>query len=100
MALVPADNRFKQLIYQLAGEKYRAFVQVFLAWKPIVGELLAERSQPLKLENKLLYVGVQNSTWMQELILLKQDILDKFANYGEEINEIVFIINSPRKKKK
>ncbi|HQB97937.1 MAG: DUF721 domain-containing protein [Candidatus Cloacimonadaceae bacterium] len=100
MAFILADNCFQNLIYRLAGEKYSRFVSVCLSWKRIVGELLAERSYPLKLENKVLFVGVQNSTWMQELVLLKQDILAKYRQYGEELDDIIFIINSPKKRKK
>jgi hypothetical protein len=37
---------------------------------------------------------------MQELVLLKQDILAKYRQYGEELDDIIFIINSPKKRKK
>jgi hypothetical protein len=100
MAFVLADNRFHRILYHLAGERFNRFVHVSLGWKRIVGELLAERSQPVKLEHDVLFVGVQNSSWMQELILLKSDILVKYAQYGEELSDIIFIIRSPRKRKK
>jgi len=100
MAFLLADKRFQDILYRLAGEKFSRFVHVSLCWKRIVGDLLAERSQPVKLENQVLFVGVQNSTWMQELILLKQDILSKYAQYSEELLDIVFIIKSPKKRNK
>lgn len=100
MAFVLVDNRFHQVLYRLAGEKYSRFVRLSLSWKRIVGELLAERSQPLRLENQVLFVGVQNSSWMQELILLKADILSKYAQSGEDLSDIVFIIKSSGRRKK
>ncbi len=86
------------LLYRLGGDKYRRFIHVYLCWKRVVGDLLSSRSHPIKLENNVLYVAVHNNTWMQELILLKQDILDKYKTlYQEEIAEIVFLISSPKR---
>lgn len=99
MSLNQISNQSNGLIYRLGGEKYQRFIHVFLAWKGVVGELLSSRSHPLKLELNTLYVSVQNSTWMQELVLLKRDIMAKYKSiYQEEIAEIVFIISSPKRK--
>ncbi|MDD4147779.1 MAG: DUF721 domain-containing protein [Candidatus Cloacimonetes bacterium] len=100
MTFVLANQRFNKIIYQIAGEKYNRFIHVYLGWKKIVGPLLAERSQPIKLENDVLFVGVQNSSWMQELVLLKTDIIAKYANYGEQLQDIIYLIQSPGKRKK
>ena len=88
-----------QLVYQLGGDKYKNFIHIYLSWKKVVGELLASKSYPIKIENKVLFVTVHNNTWMQELILMKDDIISKFKNiYGEEIADIVFLISSPKRK--
>ncbi|MDI3503612.1 MAG: hypothetical protein PWP64_548 [Candidatus Cloacimonadota bacterium] len=101
MALQLAGNSFRKLIYRLGGEKYKRFIHVFFAWNQLVGELLAERSHPLKIEHDVLFVGVQNSAWMQELILLKDDILKKYKNkFGEELQDIIFIIYTVKKREK
>jgi hypothetical protein len=83
----------KNLIYRLAGDKYRVFLDVYIAWKPIVGNLLAEKSSPFRYENGVIYIGVRNSTWMQELILLKHNII-KMYNQTHKIyvTEIIFLI--------
>ncbi len=67
-----------------------------------MGDLLASRSHPLKLEKDVLFVAVQNNTWMQELVILKPDIMSKYKNiFEEELAEIVFLIgNKPKKCKK
>lgn len=89
----------EQVLYRLGGEKYQRFIHVFLCWKKVVGELLASRSHPQKLEHNTLFIAVQNNTWMQELLLLKSDILSKYKNiFEEEIAELVFVISIPKRK--
>lgn len=85
----------RQLLYQLGGEKYRLFLDVYRAWKPIVGDLLAERSYPFKYERGVAYIGVKNSTWMQELILLKHNIINQYNHtYHIPVHEIVFMLKT------
>jgi hypothetical protein len=93
-------SRFSEnLIYRLGGDKYRSFIHIYLSWSKVVGEILSAKSHPVKVENGVLYVAVQNNTWMQELILLKDDIIAKYKSvYEEEIAEIVFLISSPKRK--
>lgn len=95
----PMNRLCSRLVYQLGGEKYHGFIQAYQSWKGIVGELLASHSHPCKFENHVLFVAVSNSTWMQELVLLKPAILKKYQPIMEEgISEIVFLISSPRRK--
>lgn len=102
MAFSSLANNSQSLIYRLGGEKYARFVHIYLNWKRVVGDLLASRSHPLKLEKDVLFVAVQNNTWMQELVILKPDIMSKYKNiFEEELAEIVFLIgNKPKKCKK
>lgn len=101
MALESINAKFLQVIYRLGGDKHQRFIHIYLNWKRIVGDLLSERSNPIKLERDTLFVGVENSTWMQELILLKPKIMLQYRNtMGEELQDIIFIIKSKRKKKK
>ena len=85
----------RKVIYRLAGEKYGPFVSACYTWKNYVGALLAEKSRPLKIDNGILYVGVSNSSWMQELVLLKSRILKR---YRQELNlgitDIIFVIKA------
>lgn len=101
MALKSIDQNLKELISRIGGERYHRFINIFMAWKSVVGELLAERSHPLRLDKNTLFVGVENSAWMQELILLKPDIIHKYKQkHEEELSDIVFLITSARRKKK
>lgn len=100
MSLKPIDNNLKELISRIGGERYHRFINVFMAWKSVVGELMAERSYPIRLDKNTLFVGVQNSAWMQELMLLKPDIIQKYKQkHNEELSDIVFLITSTRKRR-
>jgi len=99
MAFVSITKQSENLLYRLGGERYQRFIHIYLVWKNVVGELLSSRSYPMKMEGDVVYVAVQNNTWMQELILLKKDILKKYKSlYQEEIAELVFLISSPKRK--
>jgi len=93
MAWQNVNSLFVKLVHEFAGEKYRDFVRIYMAWKPTVGELLAEKSQPCKYENGVLFVKVKNNVWMQELILLKTSIITKYKiERNIKIDQIVFLI--------
>jgi hypothetical protein len=98
MAFNSLANISHGIVYRLGGDKYERFIHVYLCWKRVVGDLLASRSHPVKLEQNILFVGVQNNTWMQELLLLKQDIISKYKSiFQEEIADIIFLIRSPKR---
>ena len=46
-------------------------------WGDSVGEAIAERTQPMRIQNGVLYVKVNNSVWMQELQFMKGLISQK-----------------------
>jgi hypothetical protein len=101
MALTALDSRIRQVINNLGGEKHQRFIGLYLAWKSVVGDLLSERSHPIKIENNTLFVGVENSAWMQELILLKPKIMQKYKSmFQEELQDIVLIIKAKGKRRK
>ena len=47
---------------------------VFTVWAEVVGDLLASKTEPVRIEEGKLFVRVANSTWMQELQFLKDEI--------------------------
>jgi len=89
----------RELVYRLAGEKYKTLVEIALLWEDLVGSLLAERSFISKIEQKTLFVSVSNSTWLQEFTLLKQPLLDSLHKKGfNEIHDIVFMTKNVSRK--
>jgi hypothetical protein len=56
------------------------------AWDEIVGESVAEHSQPRSIRNRILFIDVSHSTWMQQLQFLKPTLLEKVnAFLGEPL---------------
>ncbi len=85
----------RDFVLRLAGEKYRFLALIALNWRNIVGELLAERSTPEKYEHHTLFVKVNNPTWMQELVLIKPQIIERMNKLLEtQVNDIIFMTGS------
>jgi hypothetical protein len=81
----------KDLLFKLAGEKYRDIVLVALAWKSVVGVLMSERSKILRIDKKVLYVRVSNHVWMTEFVLLRPKIIKDLKEKTHiEIENILF----------
>jgi predicted nucleic acid-binding Zn ribbon protein len=68
-------------------------------WGEAVGKNIARRAKAVSVRNRILFVMVQNSAWLQELALLKEGIIEKLnLLVGKEvIKDIVFRIGNPDK---
>ncbi len=72
-----------------------------MLWEDLVGPLLAERSFISHLDQNVLFVGVTNSTWMQEYVILKQPLITKLQDRGfSQVTDIVFVIKRAKKTSK
>jgi hypothetical protein len=92
-----AAHSVKDLVFRIAGDKYKTLVEIALLWEDLVGPLLAERSFVSHLEQRVLFIGVSNPTWLQELVLLKQPLLDKIHQQGiSEVDDIIFFAKTKR----
>ncbi len=61
-----------------SGLKRRLTDQRILdSWKRAVGRGIAEQTQPLRIQNRVLQVRVSNSVWMQQLQFMKGMILQR-----------------------
>ncbi len=59
-------------------------------WRRIVGERVAERTRPGKIQRGVLTVYVASSVWAQELSLLSSAMKDRLAEAGFAVNEVRF----------
>jgi hypothetical protein len=58
------------------------------AWNEIVGESVSAHSQPRSIRNRILFIDVSHSTWMQQLQFLKPTLLEKINIFlGEPLIE-------------
>lgn len=51
--------------------------KILNSWEKAVGAVIAERTQPVRVKNRVLQVKVTNSAWMQELQFMKELIIQK-----------------------
>lgn len=61
-------------------------------WEEIVGPKLAEKTRALRVEKDILKVKVASAPWRNEMVFLKEEILNKIAErIGKgKINDIIF----------
>jgi predicted nucleic acid-binding Zn ribbon protein len=66
-------------------------------WVEVVGEAMAQRSQPERYENGTVYVAVEGAAWAQELRMSKDKILEKLralSNEPQMFREVRFGVRS------
>jgi hypothetical protein len=65
---------------------------IVAAWREIVGESVAEHSQPRSIRNQILFIEVDHPTWMQQLQFLKPTLLGQVNVFlgGPLIQDIRF----------
>jgi predicted nucleic acid-binding Zn ribbon protein len=63
---------------------------IFPAWRKIVGENIAAQTQPCFIRNRILFIDVSHSTWIQQLQFLKPKLLENIKEFlGENLIEDV-----------
>lgn len=66
---------------------------IFGEWEDRVGEKLAARARPVRLDGGTLFVEVESSSWMMELQMMKRELLERI-NAGRErgrIEKLIFV---------
>lgn len=77
-------------------KSYKAY-PIWKNWEAIVGPAIAQKTNPDLVRGKTLVVSVENSVWMQELQLQKNNILEKIRSLSLEhpIEDIRFRLQRP-----
>jgi predicted nucleic acid-binding Zn ribbon protein len=68
-----------KIVMRIAGKHAMEEYRAFQSWNRIVGDVIAKVAVPQRVQNGILYVSVKNSTWRQELMMQKPEILRKYA---------------------
>ena len=74
---------------------------VWNVWSEVVGELLSSKAEPSRIEDGKLFVRVSNSTWMQELQYLKDDIRKRLNQRlgGHVVRDIFLVLGSAKRRR-
>lgn len=80
------ETSIKKLLRDLGIEKQVLQYQVIADWPSIVGQRIAEVTKAEKIENQVLFIKVNHSTWRNELHYQKADIIEKInKRIGQKI---------------
>lgn len=92
--LQPINDILRKVLRELGLEKKFQEYQVVASWEDIVGEKVADHTFAYDYDNKLLFVKVDSSVWLQQLVLLKIDFIKKLnKKFGRKIvKDIIFKI--------
>ncbi|MEA2087564.1 MAG: DUF721 domain-containing protein [Candidatus Caldatribacteriota bacterium] len=67
------------------GKKIKGY-QIIGNWKNLAGKEIAQSSQPVKIEDRCLFLAVKSNVWANELNLRKGELIEKInREAGEEI---------------
>jgi len=75
----PIANTLGSIIDRLDSEGQFAIVRLVQAWPEVVGETIARRTEVIELKFHTAVVKVSGAMWIQELNLLKREILARLA---------------------
>lgn len=68
-------------------------------WAEVVGDDIANKSQPIKIDKQKLYISVIDSNWNNHLFMMKNDLLKKIREVLliKKINDIIFFVGAVKK---
>ena len=95
--IIRMDSLLAELFKKRQWDKRLALHAVFRNWLQVVGQEIAERTEPQVIRGTVLWIAVSDSVWMQQLHLQKQALLEHInANvHGlEKISDIRFQIDA------
>ncbi|MES3037389.1 MAG: DUF721 domain-containing protein [Bdellovibrionota bacterium] len=69
--------------------------KMWAQWKDFVGPFVAEQTEPVGLYKGTLWVWVRHSTWMQQMLFVKREIIDNVNTKLKRnfINEVKFTLD-------
>lgn len=88
----PMNSVLADTVRQLGiGPKLKQY-EMFERWPSIVGKQIAKTAQPLRIEKGRLFVRVTQSAWRNELVFLKQEIIEKINTAMNQVivKDIIF----------
>lgn len=88
----PIGSAIASVIEKLGLDKKVRQYEVVAAWPRIVGAQIAKATAAEYIRDGKLFVRVGHSTWRNELVYLKKELIDKInaAMHQEVVKDIVF----------
>ena len=71
---IDLDTTMSQLLRRLKMDAPREVASVFAAWDDIVGPDMSRHIQPVRLDEKVLYVEADDAAWATQFKFLESDV--------------------------
>jgi predicted nucleic acid-binding Zn ribbon protein len=96
-----AGSVLEDLVERLAFRDRLREHEVWTIWDEVVGEILAARSEPIRMEHGKLFVRVAGSAWMQELQFLGDEVRTRLNQKlgAPLVRELFFVLGHGRRPK-
>lgn len=78
----PLSESMDRLLSSLKGGDRATTVSVFSRWAELVGEQVAAHCRPLKLDDGVLVVEVDDPAWATQLKILHSDVVERLRAGG------------------
>lgn len=90
--MVPLKEALEDYFKRKRWDKRLKGYQAINYWEEVVGEEIAQHSQPIKIQDQTLFLRVKSNVWANELNLRKGELIQKInLKTGEEIiSDILF----------
>ena len=96
----PVSEAANQLISERGWEERMALGRLKARWADVVGEQIAARSEPVRLESGRLTIKVEGGAWAAELALLGSSLASSAAEFlgPDQVREVAVVAGSlPRR---
>lgn len=84
----PVGELIDELVENREWQKGLAEGEVFVKWREIVGEEIAQHSEPLEVKNSKLFIKCSSSAWATQLNLVKRQLLESIQKVAPAIAEL------------
>lgn len=95
----PVSEAVHQLIVERGWEEQMALGRLKARWAEIVGDQVAARSEPIRLEQGRLTIRVEGGPWAAELALLGSTLASSAAHFlgPGTVREVAVVAGSPKR---
>lgn len=84
--IIPFKQALEEFFKEKKWSKKIKGYQIISNWENLVGKEIAKSSQPIKIQDKCLFLAVKSNVWANELNLRKGELIEKInREAGEEI---------------
>lgn len=88
----PIEEVIKEFLREMNIDRKLKEVNIISRWESLMGKMVAVRTSQIYIRNRILYVRVTSSVLKNELMMMRQDIIDRVNEQaGEKLVEKIII---------